>query len=74
MGLLNKEALAKLGVKRLRTIVPALRMYVPLSWRAWIVLFGIFHVKPFKVTSQVRETFFKEIQFRKDINSYLSIV
>ena len=34
MGLLNKEALAKLAVKRLRTIVPALRKYVPLSWRA----------------------------------------
>jgi len=32
MGLqINKEAFAKLGVKRLRTIVPALRMYVPLS-------------------------------------------
>ena len=26
MGLLNKEALAKLGVKRLGAIVPALRM------------------------------------------------
>lgn len=68
MGLLNKEALAKLGVKRLRLIVPALRSMCRFLVRL-NSSFGIFQVKSFRVTSQVRETYFKEIQFRKGINS-----